>query len=266
MVQIDKESIIKHYESSTGYRKRVALLDFAVTPFNMWQWAAEQYSFANARNILEVGCGTGDFWRYGCKQLSNQHHLTLTDISPGMLQATQEALLELTLPCPVDLQIADVEQLNFAEKSFDCVLAHLMLYHAKSPTLALTGIKRVLKQNGWVGILSLARDTYHEVYTIVNQVDPRIPDHPYVIANFSEFTADEMLPKLFSQIKKYRQSIEIQVQDAEPLISTLRTHFIVQDYNLTESFFEACREKFTEMITTQGRFSFFFTYVLYICK
>src|SRR5262249_14032321 len=140
---IDKETLVSgQYNNAIGYCNRVALLDYAEPAFNMWQWAAEQYNFTQTNRILEVGCGTGGFWRYAATKLTPNHQITLTDLSEGMLKTAQKTLQEFHLPCPINFQIADVEQLVFKDNSFDWIIAHLMLYHTQSPMRALTEINR----------------------------------------------------------------------------------------------------------------------------
>ena len=113
----------KQYKDASGFENRMALLEFANPKFNLWEWTAQQYDFSTAREILEVGCGTGMFWNYGVDKLNANHHLTLTDFSQGMLDVTKKNLANIVLPCKVDFTIGDVEDLNYRNASFDCVLA-----------------------------------------------------------------------------------------------------------------------------------------------
>ena len=45
--------------------------------------------------ILELGCGTGDFWYKNRRNLKNDWSITLSDFSMGMLDSTKQRLEDI---------------------------------------------------------------------------------------------------------------------------------------------------------------------------
>jgi len=91
------------------------------------------------KTVLDLGGGMGRM----SIPLSSRHFVTLSDISPQML--------ELARPYASDrlkLQVTDARSLPFADGSFDYVLAIDLLPHIPSPRDLILEARRVLKLGG----------------------------------------------------------------------------------------------------------------------
>jgi methyltransferase OMS1 len=101
---------------------------------------------ANGR-VLEVGVGTGlNLEYYHTQQLTS---LTAIDLSQGMLQQAQTKSRALGYPnALVSFAKANVEDLPFADGSFDCIVDTFSLCVFRNPSLALKNMYRVLKPDG----------------------------------------------------------------------------------------------------------------------
>ena len=101
--------------------------------------AAAVVRATGARAILEVGCGTGAFAE---RLVEDNPHATViaTDQS--------ERFVELTAARGVDARVADVQDLPFADASFDLVAAMWMLYHVPDLDRGLAEVRRVLRPGG----------------------------------------------------------------------------------------------------------------------
>lgn len=91
------------------------------------------------RAVLEVGCGTGAFAE------------RMTSDNPGstvIATDQSERFVELTAARGVDARLADVQDLPFADDSFDLVAALWMLYHVPDLDLGLGEVRRVLRPGG----------------------------------------------------------------------------------------------------------------------
>lgn len=264
-MEINKEFLkAQQYKTPDNYETRLSLLTHGMK-INFWEWLAKHYEFSSAKNILEVGCGPGHFWEYITSKLNKNQHVTLTDISPGMIAAAEQRLKEIQISCQLDFAVADVEDLKFSNNSFDMVLAHWMLYHANSQQLALSEIKRVLKSSGTAGISTLSLDTSHELLKIANQIDSRIS--PYTIAApFSEEKADMLLPQFFNQITKYEYIAHPKFFEVEPILNYFATYPSIQKLNLQEDFFHESTKRIKTIIQQQGFVQTKFHLVHYICK
>lgn len=98
-------------------------------------------------NVLEVGVGTGlnlEYYRF--EELTS---LTATDLSQGMLHQAQAKSEALGYPdALVSFEQANVEDLPFADGTFDCVVDTFSLCVFRDPLLALKNMYRVLKPDG----------------------------------------------------------------------------------------------------------------------
>lgn len=255
----------KQYKNAQGYRSRLALLEFAVKKFNLWQWTAEHYDFSSVKTVLEVGCGTGDFWNYVSPKYSFEK-IYLTDFSEGMLNTARETLAHSSFLPKIHFETADVENLQYANQSFDVVLAHLMLYHPKSQEKALAEIIRVLRKNGWVGISTFSMRIQREIFAIANKIDPRFPAYAVTIEAFDERVADQMLPQYFRNIQKYQDEIVVKVPKVDLFMDLIRSHPVTQTLELQEDFFAAFQDQVEKVISNNGTFDTAYTPILYICK
>ncbi|HYE22230.1 MAG TPA: class I SAM-dependent methyltransferase [Verrucomicrobiae bacterium] len=92
------------------------------------------------KKILDAGCGDGVFTKY----LANQNASVIgVDGSQEMIKIAKAKFPEL------DFAVTDLLQpMSFPDKSFDFVLANMVLMHLSDIKMFLKESKRVLKQNG----------------------------------------------------------------------------------------------------------------------
>ena len=108
-------------------------------------WIAEHLRIAPGASVLELGCGTGTLWRGRDALVSACSRLVLTDLSEGMLQKTRETLKAFS---SIEYKAVDIRQIPFADRSFDVVIANMMLYHVPDLHQGLKEVRRVLKDGG----------------------------------------------------------------------------------------------------------------------
>jgi SAM-dependent methyltransferase len=96
------------------------------------------------KQVLELGCGTGDTTLWLAAGGATVH---ATDISGGMLAATQARAAAGGLSSTVLVQQMSAEHLAYAERSFDIVFGHSVIHHTD---LAITRreVHRVLRPGG----------------------------------------------------------------------------------------------------------------------
>jgi len=112
---------------------------------SLQEWRADLLSHAKG-DVLEVGVGTGinlPFYANRPKISS----LTLAEPDPHMRKRA-EARAKLLDRSDVKIIDAPVENLPFAEASFDTVVATLLLCSVKDPSAALASIRRLLRPGG----------------------------------------------------------------------------------------------------------------------
>ena len=94
---------------------------------------------ARPREILEIGCGTGQFAKAVITAMPDCVYLA-TDESEGKVAATKRL--------GVAARQADATQLPFMAETFDGVVAAWMLYHVPDLDRALREMRRVLRPGG----------------------------------------------------------------------------------------------------------------------
>jgi SAM-dependent methyltransferase len=147
-VKLDDERwVASQYASSANFDARVRIYElFDVTPERWPCWLFARLELAPGARVLEVGCGTGNLWRENAERMPPGVSLTLTDLSPGMLDEARKRLAGLA-PQP-ELRVADVQSLPFPQASFDAAIASYMLYHVPDRGRALRELARVLRPGG----------------------------------------------------------------------------------------------------------------------
>jgi SAM-dependent methyltransferase len=93
---------------------------------------------ARPHRVLEVGCGWGELAHRIERDTGTE--VCAVDVSPRMVALARET--------GVDARLGDVQQLEFDDGSFDCVVAAWMLYHVPDLDRALAEIVRVLRPGG----------------------------------------------------------------------------------------------------------------------
>lgn len=105
---------------------------------------------ADAREVLEVGCGTGVGLAYiartyGC-------HVVGVDLSPRMIEWARRRIREEGVEDRVDLRTADVLELPFEADRFDVVVCESVLAFVEDKAHAIGELVRVAKPGGHVGL------------------------------------------------------------------------------------------------------------------
>ena len=96
---------------------------------------------------LEIGAGTG-YFTLNMLRTGMIGQATCSDISPGMLATLNENAQRLGLE--VRTEVADAEQLPFADASFDLVFGHAVLHHIPDLERAMREFVRVLAPGGTI--------------------------------------------------------------------------------------------------------------------
>ncbi len=100
--------------------------------------------------LLEIGVGTG----ISLDQYRSDIEITAIDLSPDMLERARAKADRLNLTNVKDLLVMDAENLEFADNSFDKVVAMYMLTVVPDPGRVMSEMQRVCKTDGEVVIVN----------------------------------------------------------------------------------------------------------------
>jgi len=112
----------------------------------------EAMNLANTARVLDIGCGTGLAARAIAHQSGFAGRITGVDLSPYLIAAAQRLSAEEGVAEYLDFQAGDVHKLDFADSSFDALVAHTLLSHVDDPLSVLKEAARVVKPGGAIGI------------------------------------------------------------------------------------------------------------------
>lgn len=139
-------NVEKQYKTSDNLSTRISIHEKYSTnkqPFG--KWIMSHYEISSHSCILELGCGTGDMWKDNLDMLRAGAHLILSDFSAGMLETAKKNIADYP---QVDYRVIDIQNIPYADESFDMVIANMMLYHVPDLHKGLSEVRRVLKPGG----------------------------------------------------------------------------------------------------------------------
>lgn len=100
--------------------------------------------------ILEVGVGTG----IGLPFYHKQHQIHGIDVSPDMLERAHRRVRRRRLGNVTQLEIMDARKMQFADNTFDAVVAAYVMSVVPEPNRVIKEIERVCKPGGDVIIVN----------------------------------------------------------------------------------------------------------------
>jgi phosphatidylethanolamine/phosphatidyl-N-methylethanolamine N-methyltransferase len=114
-------------------------------------WRATVWQRVTGQCILEVGMGTGKNMPYWPRDAV----VTGIDLTPGMLALAQRRAAKLGLSA--ELRLGDVQALDFADGTFDTVVATFVFCSVPDPIQGLRELGRVVRPGGQILLLEHVR-------------------------------------------------------------------------------------------------------------
>ena len=108
------------------------------------------------QHVLEIGCGLGTDGAQFAKAGAHYTGVDLTDAAVNLARRRFE-LFNL----PGNFKVADAEQLDFPDNSFDIVYSHGVLHHTPDTVAAVREVHRVLRPGGRALIMLYHRNSYN---------------------------------------------------------------------------------------------------------
>ena len=241
----EEELVREQYATNANLRARIALHDrYSRAPVHYPHWIFDGYAFGDAAVVLEVGCGDGNIWRENLDRIPPEWQLTLTDFSPGMVDAARAVLGDRA-----EYAVADVQELPFADASFDAVIANHMLFHVDGRPQALGELARVLRPRGEFRATTIGLDHLRELRELV----PPPPESQWAKTR-ERFTIEQVPEELAPffvdvEVELLPEPRHLEVTELDDLLDFVRSRG-----DVTEEELEPLRDVASKDIATQGFF------------
>ncbi len=132
------------------------------------EWRKTLWQKVEGEHVLEVGVGTGKNFPY----YPTSSRMTALDFSEKMLQQAQRKKQRLRLE--VDLELMDVQNLCYADNSFDTVIGTFVFCSVPQPVKGLQELYRVCKPGGQVLLLEHVLSSRPLLAKMMNVINPLV--------------------------------------------------------------------------------------------
>lgn len=222
MPKIDDIDYLKtqQYNNASKLAARINLHHrYNTNPQDFHHWLFDQLlaNCSHEARILEVGCGRGDLWAKNIERMGQSWHVTLSDISAGMLDDAR-AYIGLTAG-QFAYELADVQALPFDSGSFDHVVSHYMLHHVPDLPQAIRELHRVLKPGGTLHTSTVGDNHLHEIYEMMALLTPEIArERGDNVVGFTVQNGVGLLVPPFKAATYHPYNSSLRITEAQPLL------------------------------------------------
>jgi SAM-dependent methyltransferase len=198
----DKQAVSEQYATEENLRARQALWSEKEgddPKAILWQ-ALEAWQ---PERVLEVGGGQGELAERMKRELGAE--VTFVDQSPRMVELAQAR--------GIDARVGDVQELPFADGSFDTVVAAWMLYHVPDVDRALAETARVLRKGDALIAVTNSNRHIEELRELFAYARPGFD------MTFSSENGCELLRRHFGDVDRFDAVVRATVRDRDVLVA-----------------------------------------------
>jgi SAM-dependent methyltransferase len=166
--------------------------------------------------VLELGTGRGELWRENAERIPDGWRLTITDLSPGMVEAARRSGV------PAEYAVVDAQDIPYADGSFDAVIANHMLYHVPDRAQALTEIRRVLVPCGRAYATTIGADHMLELRELTRR---HAPGYEWTDSHvrFGLETGGSQLEAFFVDVRLEYRDAPLRVTDPDAVVAFIHS-------------------------------------------
>lgn len=249
-----EKSLKSQYENANNISARIRLhKDFSTNQQGWFPWIYETGILpvlqthaisSEPLQILELGCGEGSLWMENLNKLPSNIHITLSDISEGMIRDVRR---NLGNDSRFSYNTFDCHKIPAQTDSYDFIIANHLLFYCEDIPQVCSEIKRVLKPNGIFLCSTYGSGHMKEITQLVQKFDKRVilaAENLYDI--FGLDNGFVILKDFFSEIELKQYEDSIIINQAEPLIEYILSCHGNQNQYLLEKY-----QDFRQFVETQ---------------
>ena len=225
-----KDNIKEQYKNANNLNVRIRLHErYSHNKQGWYPWIYSIVSPKEGDNILEIGCGNGQFWVSNLSNLPNDCNIILSDVSKGMITKASKNIKNNLLSFSENeakrissffsYECFDCNKLPYPDQSFDVIYANHVLFYIKDFSIALKEIQRLLKPNGFFCCTTYGKSHMQEINQLVKEFDPHIALSEINLYDlFGLEHGQEQLKPFFEEILEYRYDDYLNVTNAKDLL------------------------------------------------
>jgi ubiquinone/menaquinone biosynthesis C-methylase UbiE len=221
------------YKDSSNLDARVAMHQrFSTNPYGWMNWVFDRLlKLPEDAKILELGSGPGYLWKENSSRIPVGWRITVSDLSPGMLDTTWRNLV--VSERAFQFKEIDAQSIPFEDETFDAVIANHMLYHVPDRARAIAEIKRVLKPGGRLIATTVGENHMQEMMDWYRQV--HISKTWESFANpFSLENGLDQLKPYFPEIVLSRYEDHLEITEIEHIMAYIHSGMRVSELSEEE--------------------------------
>lgn len=214
-----EHAVVDQYKTAVNISARIELhRRFSLNPVPWFEWIASMIPMEAMGRVLEVGCGSGELWKYFDQEILRKKEIHVTDVSSGMVEDAAQ-LLKKSGRDTLIFETEDCQKLSYPPESFDGVIANHVLFYVKNLPGALREIRRVLKPDGVFYCSTYGKEHMKEITLLVREFDPRITLSQVALYElFGLENGETVLKEVFGEVEKVMYDDCLVVDEAEPLL------------------------------------------------
>jgi ubiquinone/menaquinone biosynthesis C-methylase UbiE len=214
---------VHQYADSANLQARIELhRRFSTSPLPFHRWLFDRLLEEGPKlRLVEAGCGPGTLWVANADRVPAGWSLTLTDLSPGMVEEARRALEASGLEA--EFAVAEAAALPVPDGSADLVIANGMLYHVPDRAAALAEFRRVLRPGGALHAWTVGEAHLQELDELVRRHLSGARTGGAGAQRFGLENGAEQLRPYFSSVHREDYEDRLRITETAPLIDYIRS-------------------------------------------
>lgn len=213
-----EKSVREQYKNDKNLKIRTNLHSYNTNKVDWDKWCFNNISFVENAKVLELGCGTGEFWRKNIDNLDKNLNICISDFSESMLKIAKANLKDIKLK--FKFKEINAENIPFKDNTFDIIIAQHMIYFVPNMDKALKEIKRVLRPGGKLYVTANSKYSMLELNELLEDFSPKsgLNSNGYS-TRFELENGKEILGKHFKNIHVNILNGKIIIDNPNPIVS-----------------------------------------------